>query len=668
MLQYRLPQIPPTVIVFQGLILWVSFFLSPNVLANPSQTEIDKLSDLSVLNSQDNSSLTAQLDPNSPDSISGEKLVNETVQLQQVPTNFYCPDFTPLTNTIKPNISSDDNQNIEVEPTSNCAADLGESQNTTEAFKKFSEPSVIVQESSPKLSQTLPETEETKPVNDNRWHFKLQPYATVPINTYGTVSARGKTVSYHLSLGELLDTLRVTASGRFEGWNGRWGFIIDGYFASLQDIGNLSIERSRTPNPINALNFLLNRNVNSKLQEVVDVLNREIQVAQNIQEVRNSQPLQNLEEQLQTFKTTLVQKEENFRELEVKLQEFQDALITGRQKLEVLDVKLENIQDALITGRQKLEGLDLKVEDLQKLGLRIEPLQAFNISTERLKQIISLQVQDLPKVDDLQALNEQIRNLNKLTDTRQLGEQLIQTRDNLEKLSQEVNKLKEKETVDKEKLQNLENKIEDAKALIDKEIEAINKIQEFQENQTTQQLNTDTRASLQFDQGIYDFALSYHIGDLPSHELPDKPSNRNFPLIWFQPIAGVRLNDISIDIETITNTKIASTLVNIESTTQQNFQKDRTWFEPLLGGKFGIQISDPITFWLRGDASGFGLAGETDISWNLLFGVDWWVHRQMSLQLGYRFYEIDYGNSNDKGEFAFEENLNGPFFSATFHF
>ncbi|MEA5532588.1 hypothetical protein [Crocosphaera sp. XPORK-15E] len=660
MLQYRLPQITPLVIVFQGFMLWASF-LSPNALANPSGTEIDKLSDLPVLNSQDNSSLTDQLDPNSPDSISGEKLVNKTVELQQVQANFSCPDFTPLTNTTKPNISSDDNKEIKIEPTSSCAADLMGVPNTQESVKKEPETSLIVQETVPELSPNI----SIKTVaDDDQWHFKLQPYATVPINTYGTVSARGKTVSYHLSLGELLDTLRVTASGRFEGWKGRWGFIVDGYFASLQDIGNLSIERSRTPNPINTLNFLLNRSVNSKVQEVVNVLDREVQAARNIEELRDNGTFQNLDQRLQDFRGIVTEDVQRLRELESNLQAFKEIIVKDGQRLEVIA---------------------LKVEDLQDIGLKIDELQELNLNNEELKRIISLRIKDLPILDDLEELNTKIKELNRLTDLRGLREKLTQTRDNLEQFGQQVRELRDKKEQlqqdkerlqqdreklqqDKEQLQNLEAKIEEAKALLDREIQAIQKFEEFQANQEPQQLNADTRASLQFDQGIYDFALSYHIGDLPSHELPDQPSNRNFPLIWFQPIAGVRLNDISIDIETITNFQLSSSLVNIQGTVQQNFTRDRTWFEPLLGGKFGVQISDPVTFWLRGDASGFGLAGETDISWNLLFGVDWWVHRQISLQLGYRFYEIDYRNSSDNGDFGFEENLNGPFLSATFHF
>lgn len=623
-----------------------------------------------------------------------KEIGNKKVKLKETEFQSFCSTLSHLTNKINSNISYNSEQNRET-PTSYCAEDLKGVVNFENKEKKSYEPSLILQENFYKFAQEQPKNQSVETINNNQWHFKLQPYVTVPINTYGTVSARGRTVSYHLTLGELLDTLRVTASGRFEGWNGRWGFIIDGYFASLQDIGNLSIRRSRTPNPINALNFLLNRGVNTKLEEVVNVFDRSIQVAENIEQIRNNNDLQNLKDNVEELRNITVQKEQGFQELDLRLEEFENALIRDGQNIEILDINFE---------------------DIQNINLKIERLQALDINNERLRQILSLESLDLPKIDDLQDLNEKIRRLEQLSDLKTVVEQLRQTRENLQQLSQQVKELKEQEVIeqlqdlnekisrlnqlsalkpvveqlrdtketleqlreqvktlkerdviDKDKLQNLEEKIEQAKAFLDREIETVEKIENFEPLRDIRQFNRDTRASLQFEQGIYDFAISYHIGDLPSHELPNKPSNRPFPLFWFQPIAGVRLNDISIDIETITTTTISSSLVNVESTVQRNFRSDRTWFEPLFGGKFGMQISDPITFWLRGDASGFGIAGETNISWNFLFGVDWWIHRQISLQLGYRFYEIDYKN-NDNNEFGFEENINGPFLSATFHF
>ncbi len=72
-------------------------------------------------------------------------------------------------------------------------------------------------------------------------------------------------------------------------------------------------------------------------------------------------------------------------------------------------------------------------------------------------------------------------------------------------------------------------------------------------------------------------------------------------------------------------------------------------------------------FFIQGH-SGFGLAGDTNISWNLLGGIEWWVNRSIFLQLGYRFYEIDYQNGTGKGEFGMNLDLNGRFLGATFYF
>jgi hypothetical protein len=164
-------------------------------------------------------------------------------------------------------------------------------------------------------------------------------------------------------------------------------------------------------------------------------------------------------------------------------------------------------------------------------------------------------------------------------------------------------------------------------------------------------INATLESSLTFDQGIYDFALSYHIGDrpipyLPNKPTPDEPTKERFPRFWFQPIAGARLNDIGSTIET------TLTLNNLNRSRQNTVSASRTWFEPMLGGKIGLQVSEPITLWARGDASGFGLAGEEDLSWNAIFGADWWIHRQVALGFAYRFYSITYG----------------PYLSATFSF
>lgn len=357
-------------LISKGLFISILCLFSPAILANPSP---------------ETSENTIQLSP--------------------------CDSFTPLTNTIPPTVPEPETVTPDLAD-SNCAKDL---LGATESLVQTNQ----TEETPP----TNPDNEITPPAeteNRDSWQINFQPYVTIPVSVYGQVEIKGRTVDYSVGLGELLEVLRVTVSGRVEAWKGNFGLIFDGYYASLGGTG--LIESSR-PN---------------------------------------------------------------------------------------VDATLES--------------------------------------------------------------------------------------------------------------------------------------------------------SLTFDQGIYDFAVSYHIGDRPITYNPDQPSPEYFPRAWFRPYAGTRLNDLSSTIET------TLTLPRFDRSFSESFSASRTWFEPLLGGVVGVQISEPITLWLRGDASGFGLAGDTDMSWNAIFGADWWVTPHISLQFAYRFYGINYGNGSGDNAFRFEENFNGPFLSATFRF
>ncbi|WP_019501472.1 outer membrane protein [Pseudanabaena sp. PCC 6802] len=169
---------------------------------------------------------------------------------------------------------------------------------------------------------------------------------------------------------------------------------------------------------------------------------------------------------------------------------------------------------------------------------------------------------------------------------------------------------------------------------------------------------TTLAASASFSQGIYDFAVSYHFGDPAQYSLPDKPSNRSFPLYWFEPILGVRLNSLDASIDASLD------FGRFDRNFQRTVSSGRTWLEPTIGAKLGVQVSDPVILWLRGDISGFGLAGNPNLSWNVIAGADWWISPTTSLQIAYRFYEINYGNN----DLRFKLGYNGPFIGVTFNF
>lgn len=174
--------------------------------------------------------------------------------------------------------------------------------------------------------------------------------------------------------------------------------------------------------------------------------------------------------------------------------------------------------------------------------------------------------------------------------------------------------------------------------------------------------------SLDYDQGTYDFAISYHFGAHPVSVDSKARSATKFPLIWFEPIAGVRLNDFYTRIDADISYDFTGDSINVNGGFQESFIEKRTWFEPLAGGKLGLQVSPPVILWLRGDVSGFGLAGETDLTWNVFAGLDWWVSSKTSLLFAYRFYEFSYGNGNGSNENRIDTNFNGPLLGVTFNF
>ena len=687
----------------------------------------------------------------------------------------FCEGFTPLTNRVAPLVFEGETRTEEL-PDSACAKDLAGVGAPVLPASPLTEPT-------PAATPIAPENPAPQGQEDRGWQIKFQPYATIPISTYGTATARGRTVSYHLDLGEVLQSLRVTGSARVEAWNGRFGLIFDGYYASLRNVIDRQKTRVRQPNFIDSLNWLLSRDASQRIQKAINGLEGISQSVDRIQglkeegsfqeagdkiralrqdialkteqlsqlpaaaeEVRNQirqevalreEQLQELEtainnarqrfqqeivpkiEQAQELKTTLAEirqevqqeverKAERLNEFKQALDSLQGQLAERQNTLQEMVVKIQTLPDVDIgeirdnIDIRDLRDLEKKIAELPRdpaFSDRLGNLKDFQEKLSQIQEALARgqeKIQELRGLKDsepLQQLQAKIQELRELKDSEPLQqlqgkiEELRQTKDSeilqqLQAKVQELQQLKDSEPLqqlqaklqelrglkDSEPLQRLEQEIQNARESLEQLEQTMQQVQEFADNRQLQQLEADSETNLQFDQGIYDFAVSYHIGAPLSHELPEKPSNRSFPLIWFQPYAGLRLNSISIDIEQTLTVQLSSPLVNFSQTFQQTFSQGRTWFEPLLGGKFGVQVSDPITLWIRGDASGFGLAGDTDLSWNLLFGVDWWVNRQISLQFAYRFYGIEYKNGSGDNAFGFTQNFNGPFLAATFHF
>lgn len=553
-----------------------------------------------------------------------------------------CNKTVPILNVITPTESSFEGEQSSPSPMSACASDLEISTTT---------PNTLISQEIPPSPESLsspPELDEPIQIEmskePNRWRFTFQPYVTIPVNTYGSATVKGNTVNYSLGLGSLLQSLKATASGRVEAWNGNWGFIIDGYYANLGAVNGIQRVNTRTPSLFNTVDYLLSRGINTNLGQFADKFNQDLQALREAKEVKSIE--------IET-------------KLEALTENIQDLKATLRQDLELLQGVAENIdnfREELAGKKQNLETLTAKIEDLQGLresGFELEPDQ-------KIKAAIAINSAIANNQGKLQDLEGKLKNLRNPPGLAPVREDLQQIKETLRETQQKVEELRK--IKDSEPLQQLQAAIQEKQAEVSQILENLETVKKFVENRDSQQISNDITSNLDFTQGIYDFALTYNFGDTPPTSLPKEPSGKPFPRLWFQPILGTRLNSLNLELENTINYKISSTLINIEGTAQNTYQASKLWFEPLLGAKVGIQLSDPITLWLRGDYSGFGLAGDINYSWNLIFGMDWWVRENISLQLGYRFYEINYQNGSGSDAFGFSELFNGPLVSASFHF
>jgi hypothetical protein len=138
-------------------------------------------------------------------------------------------------------------------------------------------------------------------------------------------------------------------------------------------------------------------------------------------------------------------------------------------------------------------------------------------------------------------------------------------------------------------------------------------------------------------QGIFDFAFSYRFGSprVNRHNLVEEGLSG----LWFEPIVGVRLSLLGNDF----------TLDPGPDTGFEDF-----YAEPLLGGRLGYQVLRNLTLGLRGDVSGFGIEGASNLTWNLLVGLDWLFADNISLRAAYRIYNLDFDTEEDGLDYELE--------------
>jgi len=100
---------------------------------------------------------------------------------------------------------------------------------------------------------------------------------------------------------------------------------------------------------------------------------------------------------------------------------------------------------------------------------------------------------------------------------------------------------------------------------------------------------------------------------------------------------------------------------------QRTLGGSEDWWEPVVGVRGAMQVSDRWTVGARADFGGFGV-NDSDLQWKALVGADYRPWENTSLKLGWQFYGIDYSTNRSDGEFAYDVFQTGPYLGVTFGF
>jgi opacity protein-like surface antigen len=92
----------------------------------------------------------------------------------------------------------------------------------------------------------------------------------------------------------------------------------------------------------------------------------------------------------------------------------------------------------------------------------------------------------------------------------------------------------------------------------------------------------------------------------------------------------------------------------------------RSWLEPLLGVGVTLDVNERLKLMARGDIGGFGIG--SDLTWQVVAGVEYKLCDWASVFAGYRLLDIDFTEGHGQSKFAFDVQMRGPYLAMIFCF
>lgn len=154
--------------------------------------------------------------------------------------------------------------------------------------------------------------------------------------------------------------------------------------------------------------------------------------------------------------------------------------------------------------------------------------------------------------------------------------------------------------------------------------------------------------------GMADFALYYRLFEQPL-------GDDNQQMLIFEPYGGLRYGYLRQKIDL--NINIAGV-----GSAGRTLGTSEDWVEPFIGGRVIWDLNDTWSLNVRGDAGGFGIGSASDLTWQVLGGIDYKLSENTTLNAGYRYVDLDYSRGSGANEFGIDLKAQGPYLGLTILF
>jgi hypothetical protein len=97
-------------------------------------------------------------------------------------------------------------------------------------------------------------------------------------------------------------------------------------------------------------------------------------------------------------------------------------------------------------------------------------------------------------------------------------------------------------------------------------------------------------------------------------------------------------------------------------------ERENKWTDLVVGARTGVQVTDDLGIFARGDIGGFGIGDSSRRAFNVVVGFEYRCCDCASLAGGYRWFTIDRENGLGRDRFVLDATLAGPFVAFALRF